>query len=407
MLLLVFPYISSSSPNGDETSSPKPKNVSVIELTPAEQSRLPDQSSSLSSIPEFPDNPLGDVPVIDSPAFESSFPEPLSSLPAPPALPPLPPLSSSYNNNYSRIPTTPLPSSRPIAPPPIRRPPIANLPDNRSTPDQIAQTEVDRTPPRPEFAPLRKPIPIDDLINYGKNGRTNNNEQPEEIAANPSTSSESKTPNQTRKDQIIGRLMDDIQEGAESLTYNPKGTRSREGDLKDAQWQARTAVSLDPKQMITLQGTYPKAACNLRLQGEAFYNVKVDSQGNLARQPFMTRSSGYPVLNNQGLQDVRSHNFSKSTRVKVVFEPNPDICPPVARTEPPQTPALPGNNTEKPPVETAPVEVRKEPPQPIPTTPEEKPPVETAPVEVRKEPPQPIPTTPEEKPPVETAPVEV
>ncbi|MGB5592857.1 MAG: energy transducer TonB, partial [Crocosphaera sp.] len=288
---------------------------------------------------------------------------------------------------------------------PISRTPLPIPPRTNQSSENIQQ---ENTPQRPVFEPLRDPIPIEQLINQGKGDRPNNTVQPGQIAAN-TPSSPANNANSSRRDEIVKNLLEDTLRGAENLTYNGNGTRREEARRKDVEWMQQTGVTLKPNQMMTITGTYPKAACNLKLKGTAVYNVLVNGNGQLRKPPFMTKSSGYGLLNNQGLQDVRSRSFPQSTRVRVVFKPDANVCPTVARTEPPKTPALPGNNTEKPPVETAPVEVRREPPQPTQTTPSEvKPPVEPTPVEVRREPPTPIPTSPPEvKPPVEETPVEV
>ncbi|MEA5512179.1 energy transducer TonB [Crocosphaera sp. UHCC 0190] len=385
-LFLVVPYLT-NLPTGDNPDSDgKPKNVNVIELSSAEQNRLPDQSSGSLDMPDFPNTALGDVPVLDSPNFAPSLPAPLSNLPAPPSLPALPPLSSY--GNYSRIPIASPPRSFPIAPPPpppsVLRPPTPLTESSMKDPltnDPRALIPFDR--------PSLGQGPQDDFFG-NVNGR-------EEIATNTSSL--------TGRDGIVGN----IQNGAENLAYNPQGTEREEARRKDLEWMQQTGLTLKPSQMMTIRGTYPRAACNAKLEGSAVYNVQVNAQGQLTQPPFMTKSSGYPILNNQGFQDVRSQSFSQPTRVTVIFQPNSNICPAVARTEPSQTPALPGNETErplKPPVTPVPTEARKEPlviPAPLP---EEKPPVTPVPTEARKEPPLIPAPLPEEKPPVTPVPTE-
>merc|ERR1712054_88772 len=85
-------------------------------------------------------------------------------------------------------------------------------------------------------------------------------------------------------------------------------------------------VTLKATQMKTVRGNYPKAACNLKLEGSAIYNVVVNSNGQLSKPPFITQSSGYGLLNNQGLQQVRALSFPQSTRVKVIFRYDSKIC---------------------------------------------------------------------------------
>ncbi|MEA5532415.1 energy transducer TonB [Crocosphaera sp. XPORK-15E] len=382
-LFLVVPYLTNLPTGNGSDSAAKPKNVNVIELSPAEQNRLPDQSSGSLDMPEFPNTALGDVPVLDSPNFAPSLPAPLSNLPAPPSLPALPPLSSY--GNYSRIPMALPPRSIPITPPPnpsILRPPTPKT--------ELSGIDPQTNDPRASI-PFDRPSlgqgPQDDF--FGNPNGTG------EIATNTSSS--------TGRNNIA----ENLQNGTENLAYNPQGTERQEARRKDLEWMQQTGVTLKPGQMMTIRGTYPRAACNAKLEGSAVYNVQVNAQGQLAQPPFMTKSSGYPILNNQGLQDVRSQSFSQPTRVTVTFQPDSNICPSIARTEPPQTPALPGNDTEKSPVTPIPIEVRRDPPvKPIPS-PEVKPPIEPAPIEVRRDPPvKPIPS-PEVKPPIEPVPIEV
>ncbi len=96
-----------------------------------------------------------------------------------------------------------------------------------------------------------------------------------------------------RRDEIVRNLVEDTLRGAENLTYNENGTRREEARRKDVDWMQQTGVTLKPSQMMTITGTYPKAACNLKLKGSAVYNVLVNGNGQLSKPPFLTKSSGY------------------------------------------------------------------------------------------------------------------
>ncbi|WP_107670266.1 energy transducer TonB [Cyanothece sp. BG0011] len=319
-LFLLVPYVTNLPTAESEGTDQGPINVPLIELNPNEQSRLPEQNSALSSMPDFPNSTLGDLPMLDSPSLESSLPNNFNNLPSPPALPPLPPLN--FNNDYSRIPVE-LPPRRSFpSPPPIS----TRLP---SPPSPSLQDPTPKTPPIPDAEIPEQRVDPRQTIDFGDPtpAKPNNPlfQGPNNPVNNPQISRNSNN-DPTRQDEIIRNLVQDIQEGADNLTYNPQGTTKQEANLKDAQWQAQTGVTLKPNQMITIKAAYPKAACNLKLEGSPTYNVLVNDNGQLRKPPFLTRPSGYGLLDNQGLQAVRARSFPQSTRVKVVFQYDPNIC---------------------------------------------------------------------------------
>ncbi|EAZ92152.1 energy transducer TonB [Crocosphaera chwakensis] len=376
-LFLLVPYVTNLPTSESEGTDQGPINVPLIELNPSEQSRLPEDNSSLSSMPEFPNSTLGDLPMLDSPSLESSLPNNFDNLPTPPALPPLPPLNSY--NDYSRIPVE-LPPRRsfPSNPPSINRTPL---------PPPSLQTPTPKTPPipdtkTPEMVDPRQNIDFGDPTPARPNnplfqGDRPNNQNP--LGNNPSRNPQiSRNPNNNpiRRDEIVRNLLEDTLEGADNLTYNPQGTKREDARDRDLEWMQQTGVTLKPSQMMTIKATYPKAACNLKLEGSAIYNVLVNNNGQLRKPPFMTRSSGYGLLNNQGLQTVRSRSFPQSTRVKVLFEYDPNICgtgvaegernnqPQASPSATPNTPAQP-NPTPQTPQNQAP----SAPPEPKTPTP--------------------------------------
>ncbi|GBF81546.1 energy transducer TonB [Aphanothece sacrum FPU1] len=391
VLLLILPRVASLSASNPENES---RNVELIELSPAEQSRLPNPSSS-SDIPPLANTPLGDIPVVDSPSQQPPVPNYLNNLPAPPTLPALPALPPLYgNSNIGGLPIASPPPSLRI--PQNFTPRSLPLPPQGQTLPPLPGSEISQEPQRPTFEPLKPPVPIDDLIN----GRNGDRPQPEQVAVNtPSNPNWANNRDTTApSDDRIGRLVAATLQGADNLRYNGNNTSDQEANQNDIEWMRKTGQLLKRNQIVTIQGTYPRAACGLQLKGSPVYNVVVDGQGNLAQPPFLTRSSGYGILNNQGLQEVRSRGFSQSTRVTVVFTPDPSVCPQIARGT--QTPELPDTQTppvqETPPV-TPPSEARRNPPETAPI-PQEKPPV-TPPSEARRNPPETAPI-PQEKPPV-------
>ncbi len=329
-LFLLVPYVTNlPTAESEGTDQQGPINVPLIELNPSEQNRLPDENSGLSSMPDFPNSTLGDLPMLDSPSLESSLPNNFDNLPTPPALPPLPPLNPY--NNYSRIPIE-LPPQRSFPTPPRS---AIRLPSPPPSPS--LQTPTPKTPPipdteTPERVDPRQNIDFGDPTPAKPNnplfqGDRSNNQNP--LRNNPSNNpqiSRNSNNNPSRQDEIVKNLLEDTLDGADNLTYNPQGTKREDARDRDLEWMQQTGVTLKPSQMMTIKATYPKAACNLKLEGSAIYNVLVNNNGQLRKPPFMTRSSGYGLLNNQGLQEVRSRSFPQSTRVKVLFEYDPNIC---------------------------------------------------------------------------------
>ncbi len=364
-LFLLVPYVTNLPSSEPEESDKGPIDVPLIELNPNEQSRLPEQNAGLSTMPEFPNSSLGDLPVLDSPSLGSSFPNNFSNLPSPPALPALPPLPPlpSYNN-YSRIPIALPPRRSFTPPPPIRRTPL---------PPPSLQTPTPKTPPVPDeqTPPINDPrqnIDFSDPTPVKPNNplfQRPNDQNP--LANNPRLPVR---PN--NKDQIIRNLLEDTLKGADSLTYNPQGTKREEARRRDLEWMQQTGVTLKPTQIMRIKGTYPKAACNLKLEGTAIYNVLVNDNGQLRKPPFLTQSSGYGLLNNQGLQQIRSLSFPQSTRVKVIFQYDPKICGTgVAEGERNNQPQVSPSSTPKTPTQPSPSPVPQTPQNQIPLAPTE------------------------------------
>nr|AAW57038.1 hypothetical protein [Crocosphaera subtropica ATCC 51142] len=394
-LFLLVPYVTNLPTSESEETNTGPINVPLIELNPSEQSRLPDQNSGLSSMPEFPNSTLEDLPLLDSPSLESSLPNNFNNLPSPPALPPLPPLNPY--NDYSRIPVE-LPPQRSFPSPPQATIRLPSPPPSPSLKDPTP-----KTPPIPdtessELANPRQNIDFGDPTPAKPNNPLFQGDRPTSqnplgnMAVNQPPSSSNANNNISRQDEIAKNLLEDTLKGADNLTYNPQGTKREEARRRDLEWMQQTGVTLKPSQMMTIKATYPKAACNLKLEGSAIYNVLVNNNGQLSKPPFMTRSSGYGILNNRGLQEVKSRSFPQSTRVKVTFQYDPQICgtgvaegernsqPQASPSSTPKTPAepvpapqMPQNQTPKAPTEPKtpnPSPENSESPTPKPPTPQ-------------------------------------
>lgn len=325
------------------------RNVGLIELTPMEQTRLPDLSASLPNIPSLSDPSQIDASLPSNPALDSSvsnaIPSGIDSLPPPPSLP-----SLSYNNNLplsafnprSFLPPPP-PNSLPIAPPlPLSLPPSLPSP-SQTNPSIDAQ--------RPVFSSPQPPIPIDDLINQAAQLRKpflippetstgtqsdvarNWQQQPPVSAAN--------SPAAIQEQRLRKLALDSIQR-SESLQEDKTNTTNDEAMRNNVRWISKVG-EIEPQE-VSLLGTYPKDACFRKLEGSTIYGVMVNGAGKVITIPELIKSAGYPILNQQASQDIQSRSFPnpsgnpKPYRVQVDFKYNSKICPTVMVPPPGTTP---------------------------------------------------------------------
>lgn len=355
--------------SSDSKPTEQQRTVGVIDLSPIEQSRLP----NLSPTPEVPSVPsVPNIPSLDSsaiPDLSSLNPvnPPLSSIPSLPSLPSLPPLppigSGSYSPPSVNVYAPPVPSIRiprnqqnfPPAPPYLPAPP--NNPN--------LEVAKPRAITRPQFDPFRDTLDLENLrrapINASQEEQFRNQQQ-REVSPAPETANElqnpaiSTLPNQTA---ILAerqrRLLNDVLEGSASVQKDPNNTTDEEARKNYVNWLNRVKEAQPEAAYVT--GTYPKAACSTQIEGTSVYGVSVNPQGIIAGTPYLLKSAGYPLLNQKAFQTVRGINFQntsgqvKSYRVSVNYKYDPSVCPaytqpldpnpPVeTRVNPPQTPVL-------------------------------------------------------------------
>ena len=265
------------------------RTVRILELTPAEQNRLPDFSvpPPPSNVPPFPNTPIFN---------------PIKALPLPP---------------FPNFKTFPLPPIRVTLPPP---PPFAA----RNSPTE-SEKPINRLP---TFPPLPSPIPPRELINS----------QREEIAANSDTESNSPPTPPTTADIVAQRqqkLVARIRQRRQSLQADKTNTTNEEATKNYVNWLV--AMKADKPKELNITGTYPKDACLRKLQGTTAYGVLVDAEGKVTNLQ-LVKSAGYPILNQQAQKDIESHSFENQTDqpkpyfVNVNFEYDAEICPSLAVT---------------------------------------------------------------------------
>lgn len=297
MMLSILPLVS-SEPSETEPIDP----VDLVELSPEEQSRLPDLSTSLIPPPPSPSaqtdqyslrplpNPFSSIPTV--PNFPPSY-RPPSSIFIPPTFPPAPPRTYT-SRSPGRSPTTASPSAS--------------------------------ASPSPQASPSPSPrssagtLEIPDFANLGP-----------QSSPSPTTS-----PSPTALQDLAAQQ----QQLRELLTFSDRNTSQETATQNYVGWfeQASAALGEDYEgknaEQITLSAPYPRVACLNRLEGVATVGVLTDAEGAISEEPPPTiiRSSGYPLFNQQALELVENNEFEATGQreaylVNVEFKYNAEACP--------------------------------------------------------------------------------
>ena len=303
------------------------ETVPTIELTPQEQSRLPNLTPELN-IPELNQTPLADTPppfalspsIPQNPNFFNDLPP--VALPPPPSLavPNLPP---------SQIPLPPLPS---IAPPLPSLPP---LPSTDITLPPIGDASSLPLPPPVPSAPVassdKPPSPSTAKAPTPKQPALPEAKKPEEKKP-PTPPVEPKpklSPTQIAA-QRQQKLNQEVRDLSSSLRKNTSATTNEEARKNYVAWLS-AIKEVEPEE-LTFQGTYPRDACIRRLKGTSVYGVLVDIQGKVTNLELI-KGAEYPIFNQQASKDISNRELKNDTeglkpyRVTVNFEYDPEICP--------------------------------------------------------------------------------
>lgn len=317
---VLLPMMSSQS-RPDEAQ----KSVQVVELSPSEQSRLPNVEGlpsplapSVNSVPSQPKltNPF-------------AFP-PSGQTPAPPLNPP--PVDSS--SMYTIPPLMPPPTitfSTPVFQPPLPSQSRITIqpekPAVKPTP-QPQQTE----PPREEEAAARPAAP----------------EQPEATKPEPEQPP-------VRSEKIPAAAIAQLRQKQaeyrakqEQFAYNPDGTSEQAFAANatalgtEAQTLAKENLNDDWKFMKVIKSEYLEAACPVKIKAKAQIGGVVTPDGKLAAEPKVLQSSGYKAFDQLALDYVKKQEFDGSEQYTAIifpfeFAPTPELCPPGAG-EPPTQP---------------------------------------------------------------------
>ncbi len=325
----------------------EPQDVGLVELTPAEISRLPNLAPPpLPPLPEL--KPLPNIskllptrPQVSTSAF----------LPPPPS----PSLLRLFQ-----------PGLRPVLPPRPTNIPRLPLPPRRTA---TRSNRITTPPPNgleqslEEWTRRRALFPNNPILNpETANPETDNLD---DITKTPKVPVDAKpTPPETRSPEQIAAAR--IKQGENRIAAlrqqyrkDDANTSAAEANVNAGQFIAQVGTQVKPES-VTITGNYPKTACPLKIQNtvSTTYGILVNPNGSVVGSSFkLLRSSGYPIFNNQAASVIRGRSFANSLGqpkpyyISVNFTPNSSICP-SSRPAPVTTPVIAPEVKPKPQLET-------------------------------------------------------
>jgi TonB family protein len=198
---------------------------------------------------------------------------------------------------------------------------------------------------------------------------TNNNDKPKSIIV--STEEQLRT-----RQQAFAKI---YRQRQQSLSRDETNTTDKEANNNYLAWVTE-AQNTKPNRM-SIAGSYPQDACLRRLQGNAIYGVTI-AKGKASNLKLI-QSAGYPILNQQAVTDINNRSFfanlNGSTQITVTFNSDDRVCTGkvVSPKETIETPQVVVPTPEAKPIETPTGETRiegenKDNLAPTPTTEEDK-----------------------------------
>ena len=316
-------------------NDPVKRKVSIIELSPEQQARLPNLSPQLNT-PNTPDT--NNLPPIDNsePAAPFAIPRslfpglgdpsnlPPVAIPPPPNfdnLPPLPPITDITLPPIGDLSKLPLPPEiepgnfkvdpSKVAPAnPTKKPGQPSKPENAQQQAQKSPQTAVKPDPKPQEKPDPKP-------------QVEPKPTPEQVAAKKVDNSQKRIANLTQ-----------------SLTKNEEGTTDEDARKNYIAWL--TKVKEVKPDEIEAKGIYPRDACIRRLKGTSVFGVVVNAKGEVVDLDLI-KGAKYPIFNKQGVEDLSQLVLENKTKkpkpyqVTLNYEYDPETCPsltlPSIRTE--------------------------------------------------------------------------
>lgn len=328
LLFAAGPQFSSLNLNAlaDPNADAEQRQVPLIELSPQEQSRLPDFSSTfydLQPLPGDTDSPRSPL----DPAWPSDSPPSASSLPENGDLPsqnqPLPSISRWPLSQLPRQRPQPRPQTQPsdslppgpaATPPPTTAPEVA--PNTAIAPDTTSSTPLTAPPSEPSAADLRpQPSPSPDTARGATSTAASGETSPQ---AAPS-----------------------LAERLQAYAYSSTQTTGEEAETALEDWLAATQETANLPEPPPLEApveiplNYGQRPCLPQSPQNALVGALVNPAGQLAETPQLLRSSGYPFLNRRAVaivaEAVDRLSFNELERLtayqfEIVMNYNPDLC---------------------------------------------------------------------------------
>ena len=352
-------------------NDPGKRKVSVIELSPEQQARLPNLSPQLNT-PNTPS--INNLPPVDDSEPAAPFAIPRSLFPGLGDPSNLPPVAIPPPPNFDNLP--PLPSITDITLPPIGD--LSNLP----LPPEIDPGESKANPTKvPPANPTKKP---------GQSSKPENAQQQAQkspqTAAKPDPRQEKPDPKPQVKpkptpEQVAAKKVDNSQKRianlTQSLTKSEEGTTDEDASKNYIAWLAKVK-EVKPDE-IEVKGIYPRDACIRRLKGTSVFGAVVNAKGEVVDLDLI-KGAKYPIFNKQGVEDLSQLVLDNKTekpkpyQVTLNYEYDPEICPsltlPSIRTEEKQkaAPAPESKPEPQPEPKPAPAPESKLEPKPAPAS---------------------------------------
>lgn len=317
LLFATMPFWSNAAFSNTEPEIPR--SVDLIELTPEEQSRVPDMST----------------PITLPPLFQGSLPD-MSLLPVPDAnTPPPPPAGFFAEPLFPSFPSfggsVVTPRTNPPPPPPAVSP---------SPQQEAAQTEdqdsIETATGLPAFTGRRQGRILEDLELDEE--FANPADTPDTAQAEPSPS---EAPATRSDEEIIAGLQQDIRErqrqlqAQQLLSYNPQGTSQDPNYSAAGSWLAwmeslgefdvnLTSVNPESNQFeqTTIADLFPPEACGYISQTLSVdYGVVIDSNGvPIADSLAILRNSGYGLLDARGAEAILNTTFENGGNTNLPYQ---------------------------------------------------------------------------------------
>lgn len=308
LLWVVLPLLP-EPPQAQEADVQRP--VELIELTPAEQSRLPD-----FSLPDL------DLPPLTAPGSASG------------SATALPPLTGSTSPDFS---LTPLPNQPPVGLPPLFVPPLPPPPPFFSSrPPAFDISPRTTPPPSPRVSPTSPPSPTPGGRSPSASPTPTTSPTPtaspagSQTPAPPDADASPAPPALTAEERALITLNPELANQSQSVGLATFSTWFNE---QARPWLGDQTTVEIPKREVN--AGYPPLACQIPLGNNVVsvvVGVLVDADGKVVADPApaLLWPSGYPIFNQEAIAVAQRQTFEagnkRAFQVTVNFRYDQDGC---------------------------------------------------------------------------------